>query len=199
MLELDDEESEDRHRVDRLGRAIARAIHRYLIAARELLRLLTQRAGEVDSEDGEAYPRLGSPTRRRRRYGGWAQDDVSPDYRHLSGITGGMSMEFTLDANVLRTLCDWNAFEATPPGETEVVLFGLRGCTLTDDTYDGSFADGVKVSEDLPDHEQNHCVLGVWARAGEHAGKVAAFRGSRCRTSAPCGGMRMAEKHATCS
>lgn len=182
LLELEDEGSSgDLHGgpgVDGLGRAIARAIHRYLIAARELLRLMTERADEMDSDDGEPYPALGNPSRRRRRYGGWATDDVSPDYRHLSGITGGMSMEFTLSAAVLQTLCDWNAFEPASPGGTAVTLFGLRGCMLTDDGYDGGFADGVRISEDLPDHEQNHCVLGVWARSGENAGKVAAFRGS---------------------
>lgn len=167
----------ERHeRLERLARAIARAIHRYLHATRELVRLIAERGAGVDSDDGEAYPAIGNP-RRARRIGGWAQDDVSPDYRHLADATAGMSSEFQLDAAALQTLCEWNAFDTTA-GDTGVVLFGLRGCRLTDDAYDGSFVDSVALSEDLPDHRENHCVLGVWRRSGSDAGKVAAFRGS---------------------
>lgn len=113
-----------------------------------------------------------------RRYGGWAVDDVSVDYRHLRAHGGSVSQPFALDATALQNLCAWNAFDVTPTDETDVVLFGLRGCRLVDDGYDGGFAASVQVSEDLPDHLQNRCVLGVWAVRGPNAGKIALAGGS---------------------
>src|SRR5262249_36167229 len=112
------------------------------------------------------------------RYGGWANDDISVNYRHLLPLTAGVSESFSLDATALQNLCDWNAFDVSLAEGTDVVLFGLRGCRLVDDTYDGSFAASVELSEDLPDHDENHCVLGVWAVRGANAGKIAVVRGS---------------------
>jgi peptidoglycan hydrolase-like protein with peptidoglycan-binding domain len=53
-------------------------------------------------------------------------------------------------------------------------MFGLRGCRLTEGTATG-FVSAAQLSEDLPDHNDFHCVLGVWRRS---SGQIALFQGS---------------------
>jgi hypothetical protein len=99
----------------------------------------------------------------------WADDTHSPDYRHLN--TSGLSASFTLTGTALSMLCQYNRFDVT--GGQNEVLFGLRGCRVVE-APDG-FANSVQLSEDIPDHNDFHCILGVWKRS---TGEIAVFTGS---------------------
>jgi N-acetylmuramoyl-L-alanine amidase len=90
----------------------------------------------------------------------WAADDVSPDYRHLG--ESGVSQSFAFTAAHLARLCELNDFDVTA-GRDEV-LFGLRGCSLIGGTS-AAFASSVTLTENLPNHHENHCVVGVWKRS----------------------------------
>jgi hypothetical protein len=99
----------------------------------------------------------------------WADDTQSPDYRHLN--TPGLSETFTFTGAMLSTLCQYNRFDVT--GGQDEILFGLRGCRVVE--APGGFANSVKLSEDKPDHNDFHCVLGVWKRS---TGEISVFTGS---------------------
>ncbi len=104
----------------------------------------------------------------------WADDAVSPDYRHLTPDHAGVSQAFAFTASHLQRLCQLNAFPVV--SDADEVLFGLRGCRRVDEgDGDGVFADAVQLSEDMPDHVRFHCVLGVWRRS---TGQLTAFSGS---------------------
>lgn len=101
----------------------------------------------------------------------WADDRVSPDYRHLG--VAGVSQAFDFTARHLDRLCRANRFDVTA-GQDEV-LFGLRGCRLVGSGDQGAFSSTVRLSEDLPDHFHYRCVLGIWKRS---TGTLAVFPGS---------------------
>jgi papain like cysteine protease AvrRpt2/putative peptidoglycan binding protein len=101
----------------------------------------------------------------------WADDATSPDYGHLNHA--GSSIEFDLTGVSLRELFSLNGFEID--GDTDEVLFGLRGCGIRDEPAGGRFAKAVTLVEDLPDHVGYHCVLGVYRRS---TGEIAVFPGS---------------------
>jgi peptidoglycan hydrolase-like protein with peptidoglycan-binding domain len=100
----------------------------------------------------------------------WADDTVSPDYRHLG--QPGLSQAFGFSAAHLVELARLNHFDVDD-GQDEV-LFGLRGCQLVEPSTNG-FVSTVQLSEDLPDHNDYHCVLGVWKRS---TNQLAVFSGS---------------------
>jgi hypothetical protein len=99
----------------------------------------------------------------------WASDAQSPDYRHLN--TPRVDDIFTFTGAVLSTLCQSNRFDAA--GGQDEVLFGLRGCRVVE--APGGFTGSAKLSEDIPDHNDFHCILGVWKRS---TGEIAVFSGS---------------------
>ncbi|HLF93671.1 MAG TPA: hypothetical protein VJB14_09415, partial [Planctomycetota bacterium] len=100
----------------------------------------------------------------------WAGDDVAPDYAHLGELFSPSVFSFT--AADLERLCGFNRFDVTT-GQDEV-LFGLRGCRVSEGTSD-AFSASVSLAEDVPDHVSRHCVLGVWRRS---ARELAVFPGS---------------------
>jgi N-acetylmuramoyl-L-alanine amidase len=103
----------------------------------------------------------------------FAEDDQSPDYRHLMPHAG-RSQTFTFTADHLRKLCQLNWFSLDT--DVDEVLFGLRGCRRTEEgDGDGVFARSVCLSEDLPNHHGFHCVLGVWRRSTD---ELTVFNGS---------------------
>ncbi len=99
----------------------------------------------------------------------WAHDDVSPDYRHLHA--GGVSALFAIDETTLARAAALNAFVI--PAMQRRVVFALRGCRL----HDASGANGKRLTaeEDVPNHYDNRCVIGVW-NCDDHT--VTAFEGS---------------------
>jgi len=99
----------------------------------------------------------------------WAPDHLAPDYRHLNAA--GLSQCFSFAAQNLADLCKGNQFDVTA-GQDEVV-FGLRGCRLLEPVND--FVMSIQLSEDIPDHQDNHCVIGVWRRSDN---KIIGFQGS---------------------
>jgi Papain-like cysteine protease AvrRpt2 len=139
-------------------------------------------AGAIRAQVAATAPQArAAEPRRLVRPLGWAADTDSPDYSHLGNVPG-MSSAFTLDATVLEVLCDLNSFDVTTDADgTGVVLFGLRGCAILEGG-NGAFVPSVSLTEDMPDHEANHCVLGVWKRTGVDAGKIAVVRGSTVPT-----------------
>ncbi len=100
----------------------------------------------------------------------WADDADNPDTQHLR--EPGMSQAFQLTGDVLARLATLNRFRLD--GGQDEVLFGLRGCRMVDPLVN-AFAASVQLSEDMPDHDGYHCVLGVWKRS---TGQVAVFPGS---------------------
>jgi|GEM_PF-2393885 len=100
----------------------------------------------------------------------WATDSKSPDYRHLE--VSGMSGAFTLTGDTIAKLARANAFDVKA-GQDEV-LFGLRGCRLIENEAT-NFVSSIQVEEDIPDHYDFHCVLGVWKRS---TNQIAVFKGS---------------------
>ncbi len=137
--------------------------------------------GEVSSEDDGAgdgsdlkevpdisWAELGRSDAR------WAADVDSPDYHHLN--EPGKSQVFTFTTDHLRQLCNLNAFgvEHQLTRNPDITLFGLRGCRLAS-TEDHSWTNAVQLVEDMPDHYDFHCVLGVWNR---RLGNMAVFSGS---------------------
>ncbi|MCI4661399.1 MAG: hypothetical protein MRY63_06190 [Neomegalonema sp.] len=83
----------------------------------------------------------------------WAEDEVSPDYRHLEEpVYYGF---FPVDHDTLTLAAKRNSFEL----EDDVILFGLRGCRLLPSSPTKAF-----VRERYPNHQDYRCVLGVWDR-----------------------------------
>lgn len=99
----------------------------------------------------------------------WADDTQSPDYRHLNA--SGLSEPFPFTGAALASLCQYNRFDLT--GGQDEVVFGLRGCRVVE--APGGFANIVTLAEDIPDHNDFHCILVVWKRA---TGEIAVFTGS---------------------
>ena len=101
----------------------------------------------------------------------WADDADSPDFRHLNHA--GTSVDFDLTGGQLADLFQLNAFDITE--DRDEVLFGLRGCRLSEGSIAGQFADAIRLSEDVPDHVGYHCVIGVYRRG---TNQLAVFPGS---------------------
>jgi peptidoglycan hydrolase-like protein with peptidoglycan-binding domain len=100
----------------------------------------------------------------------WADDDVSPDFRHIASF-GASSQPFELTGASLARLAAQNRFTLPTSGK---VPFGLRGCGVVQPN-DGQFHARVTLEELVPDHVESRCVLGVWDRDSD---QVAVFRGS---------------------
>ncbi|MEO1293761.1 MAG: hypothetical protein AAFV62_13220, partial [Pseudomonadota bacterium] len=83
----------------------------------------------------------------------WADDEVSPDYKHLeTPVYYGF---FPVDHETLTLAAERNSFPVTD----DVVLFGLRGCRLLPSSPTRAY-----VRERYPNHQDYRCVLGVWNR-----------------------------------
>jgi len=145
------------------------------------------RAQETGLDPSEAEPEVAELDRRPRRVrvralsvalsrpamtaadARWAGDADSPDYRHLG--QPGLSQVFTLDAAVLARLAGLNRFDVKA-GQDQVV-FGLRGCTL--ETNVPALSRSAPVTETVPNHVDNSCIIGVWKRS---TGELACFAAS---------------------
>ena len=126
----------------------------------ELIDILADREEQPGRGDAEAtQPR-------------WADDGLSVDYRHLARANHVATTEsFQLSGRVLAVLAAANRFSLPASGR---VLFGLRGCRIAG-ADDGEFHALVELAEDVPDHRECRCVIGVWDRDVD---QVAVFRGS---------------------
>ncbi len=101
----------------------------------------------------------------------WPTDNVSFDYAHL--VAQPSSDEpFELTPQILETLFALNSFNRT--AELPKVLFGLRGCSLTEGDQTG-FGPGHMVRATRPNHLDPKCLIGVWDTT---AGAVALFKAS---------------------
>ncbi|MBU0680015.1 MAG: peptidoglycan-binding protein [Proteobacteria bacterium] len=100
----------------------------------------------------------------------WAEDAYSPDYNHLGAP--GLSQQFNFSANDLEKLCNLNSCD--PAGGQDEVIFGLRGCKLVGGNVK-NFSPSIALSEDIPNHYDLHCVVGVWKRSTK---QLTAFNGS---------------------
>lgn len=98
------------------------------------------------------------------------KDELAPDYAHLR--TPIDTTPFLLTPAALQAICAANAFEV-PRG---TVIFALRGC-LPVDAPDGAWTSAVRVQEQVPDHVNFRCLVGVWQR-GATDEKVVVFRAS---------------------
>ncbi len=98
-------------------------------------------------------------------------DADSPNYRHIGAPR--VMEPFAATPALLATLCELNDFEM--PAGAENVLFGLRGCKIVG-VDDGQFHASIALQEDVIDHRETRCVLGVWRRGPSPA--VACFTGS---------------------
>ncbi|MBB4274677.1 peptidoglycan-binding domain-containing protein [Rhizobium mongolense] len=101
----------------------------------------------------------------------WPSDDVSYDYRPLAEFAAS-GAEFDLSGDVLRVLAERNAFDL---GEGPVILFGLRGCTVSSGKDYSPPAAKHAVVTTRPDHLNMRCLIGVWDRTG---GNISLCRGS---------------------
>lgn len=100
-----------------------------------------------------------------------AADNVNPNYRHLNVSCD--PQVFTFTHLHLERLCRLNYFDFKD--DQERILFGLRGCKIVGCASAGNFHNSVQLSESIPDHFTNNCVLGVWNRPEK---KLAVFTGS---------------------
>ncbi|HEY0997640.1 MAG TPA: peptidoglycan-binding protein [Gemmatimonadaceae bacterium] len=98
----------------------------------------------------------------------WADDAVNPDLRHVAAA--GVSVEFGIDEASLANAVFLNHF-ALPAAHRRVV-FALRGCRLHGAP---GWTRQLAVEEDLPNHFDNCCLIGVWNR-DDH--RVIAFHAS---------------------
>lgn len=101
----------------------------------------------------------------------WPPDDVSFDYRPLAELAAS-GTEFDLSADVLRILAERNSFDL---GESPIVLFGLRGCTVSSGKDYSPPAARHAVVTTRPDHLNMKCLIGVWDRS---QGNISLCRGS---------------------
>jgi hypothetical protein len=88
----------------------------------------------------------------------WADDKVSPDFRHLPAVN--TSQQTQLTGALLRHLCQLNSFVF--PADAKRVVIGLRGCQVI--APSSAFAKSVAIAEDTPNHIDNRCAMGVWNR-----------------------------------
>jgi Putative peptidoglycan binding domain len=100
----------------------------------------------------------------------WAPDALSPDYKHLNVPISQQEFDFT--AAHVAALCELNRFQIADAADE--ILFGLRGCVPANG-MGNEFSASVRLREDVPDHRDFHCVLGVWKRS---TSELAVFRGS---------------------
>lgn len=100
----------------------------------------------------------------------------SVDYAHLERPSD--PTPFFLTAGVLLELCQRNHVDWTPRksnGESDRILFGLRGCTVADPNQNGKWLPSVLLKETDVDHKNLRCVVGVWTRS---SGQICAFSAS---------------------
>ena len=105
----------------------------------------------------------------------WANDELSPDYRHLRTPISFDSFEFS--ASHLEKLCKLNYFNLETKGDFEKeLIFALRGCQIknSEKKSDG-FVSKIHLTEAVPDHRQSRCVIGVWKHKSN---EIAVFSGS---------------------
>lgn len=100
----------------------------------------------------------------------WAEDQFSPDYRHLDEEFSAQSFQFT--SKNLEELASLNDF-SIEEGQEEV-LFGLRGCQITDPENSG-YSQAISLQETIPNHQDYQDVIGVW---NQSTGEIAAYQGS---------------------
>lgn len=105
----------------------------------------------------------------------WAADADHPALRHLGAPFSAAT--FTLSGAVMRRLCELNSFPV--PAAPARVLFGLRACRVVTAPPAGphgwtEFRDAVDLAEDVPDHVDFHCVMGVWDTGTDKVGVVRA-------------------------
>ncbi|MFN0139627.1 MAG: peptidoglycan-binding domain-containing protein [Pyrinomonadaceae bacterium] len=81
-------------------------------------------------------------------------------------------MNFVFSENNLRRLCQINSFEFPDDG---LVFFGLRGCTVVNETQSVQFADSHQLDTVDLNYKRPRCVIGQWKPA---EGKIACFIGS---------------------
>lgn len=93
----------------------------------------------------------------------WPSDDVSFDYRPLAGFAAA-GTEFELSGETLKVLADRNAFDL---GESPIILFGLRGCTVSSGKDYSSASSKHRVVTTRPDHLNMKCLIGVWNRSDD--------------------------------
>lgn len=99
----------------------------------------------------------------------WPDDALAPDYRHLA--SPGLSQRTPVTGQLLRRLCELNGFVL--PKDAHRVVVGLRGCQLA--AASSAFSPSVTVLEDIPNHIDNRCAVGVWNRDDD---TVVLFEGS---------------------
>ncbi|MEO7965416.1 MAG: papain-like cysteine protease family protein [Gemmatimonadaceae bacterium] len=99
----------------------------------------------------------------------WAADADSIDYRHLAAPID--TKPFDLTGDILDRLTRYNRFSLG--AATQLVVFGLRGCTLDADVAAPTAK--VSVREIEPNHFDARCVIGVWDRK---ANTIAVFQAS---------------------
>lgn len=98
----------------------------------------------------------------------WADDVHNPDLRHVA--EAGVSAEFGVDEASLANALLLNHFVL--PATHRRVVFALRGCRLHGAT---GWTRQLAVEEDIPNHYDNACLIGVWNR-DDH--RVIAFQAS---------------------
>ncbi len=98
----------------------------------------------------------------------WEAGTGSINTRHLLSVEDPCTescerFEFTHE-HMMR-LCQWNGFPfASEASRDKRILFGLRGCRLTQepDLGDVTFGPALELEVSSPDHRFFHCVMGVW-------------------------------------
>lgn len=105
----------------------------------------------------------------------WANDEISPDYRHLKTPISADSFEFS--ASHLEKLCKFNDFNLETKSDFgNEIIFALRGCQIENgEKSSNGFVSKINLIEAVPDHRQSRCVIGVWKRS---INQFAVFSGS---------------------
>lgn len=101
----------------------------------------------------------------------WAADADAPDYAHIGAPFD--PTPFMLTPGAIQAVCLANAYALPPTG---IVLFGLRGC-LPANVPDGEMVSAVAMREEIPDHVNLRCTIGVWRR-DPTGDRIAVFRAS---------------------
>lgn len=106
------------------------------------------------------------------------EDEETVDYYHLvSSEAFGTDVaysdtSFDLTADLLEAICAANAY---PVADQDTVLFGLRGCSLADDSLSQSSGSTVSIRENQVDYWRFKCLIGIWERS---TGNLQVFRAS---------------------
>lgn len=96
----------------------------------------------------------------------------APDYLHLNAYSPPPEA-FSVSGTLLAFLADRNDFPLATAGD--IVVFGLRGCTIAGGETHKDWASEHALIVDPPTHLAQKCVLGLWRRSDN---MVAVFRGS---------------------